>query len=187
MLRCAVFAALLCCACPLLTSADDAGPGPKAKAPRPSGALVDRRRAKLVIESVDFDREVTLILPKAMKPSESGVVGFTDASIGPNQTIVIGLALSLALISGGLWLVRSRRSSGARAATAAVVATAVVAGAGGYALGNYSPYADADAKPGTLRKVRPHDGPVSGEVRVLYLGEPGEVRIVVPQKVYQEE
>lgn len=172
---------------PLSISADIARPK-EADAPH-SQPLRNHKRATLVIESTDFNREVELVLPREML--DAGRAGAAGASITsgmtPMQTVIAGLALTFAIASGGVWLARSRRSLGARSTTAAVAIFATMAATAVFALANASPYADYDAKPGNLREARPQNGELKGEVRVLYESEDGAVHLVIPKKLYSEQ
>jgi len=146
-----------------------------------SGVLEDRKRARLVVEPRDYDREIVLMLPSAMNPDAA-----TSRRATPLGTTVSGVALSLAIVAGGLWLVRSRRTLGRRAMVAGFAAVAAVAGAAGYALGNATPYPEGDADPGQLRGLYLDGKTVEGQVRVLYDSDDGAVHLIVPKRYIQD-
>jgi hypothetical protein len=176
LVRAAVGTAAICFAFCLTTRADELPNGPRAAKSGP--VLEDRKRARLVVEPRDYDREIVLVLPRAMNPETAA----GRASLTPLQTTVSGVALSLAIVGGGLWLARSRRGPRVRAAVAGRAAVAAVAGAAGYALGNATPYPEGDADPGALRSLYPDGITISGQVRVLYQSDDGAVHLIVPKR-----
>src|SRR6185369_14669791 len=110
--------------------------------------------------------------------------GAHRASLTPLQTTVAGVALSLAIVAGGLWLARSRRAPRTRAAVASLAVVAAISGAAGYALGNATPYPEGDADPGQLRGLYPDGKTISGQVRVLYDSDDGAVHLIVPKRYF---
>jgi hypothetical protein len=160
--------AVLCCALPVVVAANIAPP--RYAPPR------DWSQMKLVVEHGPAAREATLWLPSEFNQSASGAVA--PGGMSSTQTAVSGGALSLGLVLGGLWLVRSRRSVGTRAGTAAAAALCVLAGTAGYAFANAA--APRPLDPGTLRLASPSGEPLQGQVRIRYHEEPGVVRLVLP-------
>jgi hypothetical protein len=183
LLRAALLTAAACVALSASTAVANA-PNPDLPAKRASNALPDRKRAQLVVESRDFDREIVLVLPEELNPAGARA---TASTITPLQTTVSGAAISLALVAGGLWLTRSRREPRARAAVAGVAVVAAISGAAGYALGNATPYPEGDADPGTLRALYPDGKTLSGQVRVLYRSKDGTVHLTIPKKYFADE
>ena len=182
LMRAAVGTAAMCFALCLPVGADELPNGTGPAKPK-TGVLEDSKRAQLVVEPRDLDREITLLLPSDMNPESKTS---HHASLTPVQTTVSGVALSLAVVAGGLWLARSRRALGARATVAAVAVAAAISGAAGYALGNATPYPEGDADPGQLRGLYPGGKTIKGQVRVLYTSEDGAVHLIVPKKYYNE-
>jgi hypothetical protein len=169
--------AVLCCALPVLVSADIPQPRP-APAPR----ALDWGSLKLVIENTSNGRdEAELWLPQEYNPQTMGAVDAGGASPG---TIVSGAALSLGLALGGVWLARSRRRIGATGVTAGVAILAVLAGTSGYAVANMAPPRPLD--PGSLEIALPGGDALEGKVRVRYGSESGIVRLKLPKPKPEE-
>jgi hypothetical protein len=170
--------AVLCCALPVLVSADI--PQPR---PAPEARPLDWSSLKLVIESDPNGREAQLWLPKEYNPYEYGAT--SSSVLSSPGTIVSGLALSLGLALGGVWLARSRRRIGAPGLTAGLAVLAVLAGTSGYAMANAAPPRPVD--PGTLKIALPGGDPLEGKVRLRYSSDSGVVRLVLPAPKPEEK
>jgi hypothetical protein len=151
---------------------------------RPKDGGADRRTRhentlKLVIESGD-NPEPQLWLPPEVRVENAGVV---DSAMPPARTVAAGVALSLSLAFGGLWLVRSSRTLGVRATAGAATVLCVLAGTAVFALANAAPprnYRTVDA--GTLGLASPDGTPLTGEIRYYYGSDSGVVRLVLPKR-----
>ncbi len=185
-LHAAIAIAALCFAFPASGQSDV--PRPKntnEKVVQPDKPKEKENTLRVVIESEDSAREAQLWLPPSMLASidrGGATAGTTASGLPPVQTIVAGLALSLSLVLGGLWLVRTRHKIGTRAATSAAVVLATLAGTAAFALANLGPprnYKPVD--PGTLRLAAPNGEPLAGTARYYY-GEEGVIRIVLPKE-----
>lgn len=120
---------------PLTASADIPGPGPRPRPPRPRPTEPVVRDGAVPLEVVvdDGDKSLRLEIPKGMLPKEAGGrAGGAFGGLGDLRTIISGLALSLAAVVGGLWLVRRWSATNQKPlpklATASVVVTIIVAG-----------------------------------------------------------
>ena len=71
LVRAAVGTAVMCFALCIPVGADELPNGAGATKSG-SGVLEDRRRAQLVVEPRDLDREIVLKLPRAMNPESAG-------------------------------------------------------------------------------------------------------------------
>jgi hypothetical protein len=170
--------AVLCCALPVLVSADIPQPRP-APTPRP----LDWSSLKLVVENTPNGREAELWLPQEYNPQ---TMGATDSGgLSSPGTIVSGAALSLGLALGGIWLARSRRRIGTTGVTAGVAVLAVLAGTAGYAVANMAPPRPLD--PGSLKIALPGGDALEGKVRVRYSSESGVVRLKLPAPKPEEK
>ncbi|HQR39247.1 MAG TPA: hypothetical protein PLF26_12705 [Blastocatellia bacterium] len=158
-------------------------PAPKQEPPIPRAK---ENTVKLVIETGYSGQEAQLWLPSGWYAGQSpGVGSIAPQSGGLSQlnTIVTGTALSLAIVFGGFWLVRSRRELGTRNTATAAVILVVLASTASFALANAAPprnYKPAD--PGTLRLASPTGEQLTGTVRYYYGTNDGEARLVLPAK-----
>ena len=168
--------AVLCCALPVVVSADLPRPRPAEARPLDWGSI------KLVIEQDQNGDEAELWLPKEYNPQALGAAGSTGLS-SPG-TVVSGVALSLGLALGGVWLARSRRQIGQRGVAAGMAVLGVLAGTVGYAMANAAPPRPVD--PGALRIALP-GAELEGKVRVRYSDETGVVRLVLPKPKGEEK
>ncbi len=135
---------------------------------------------RLVIEAGD-NPEPQLWLPPEMRIA-MGDHDEAGSGLASASTIASGTALSLSLAFGGLWLVRNRRTLGARAATGAGIVLVVVTGTAALALANAAPprnYRTVDA--GSLGLATPSGEPLRGEIRYYYGSDTGVVRLVLPR------
>jgi hypothetical protein len=148
--------------------------------PKDSGATPPKRDEnvlELVIEPGEPQQEAQLWLPPDFMAAAR-----EDAGMPPAQTAATGVALSLSLAFGGVWLVRTRRRLGTRATAAAVAVFGTLAGTAVYAFANAAPprnYRPVDA--GTLRLAAPDGKALSGKVRFYYGYDQGVVKLVIPK------
>jgi hypothetical protein len=181
LLSCAAAAvAALCFALPASVGADIPNPDGSQKV-RPPRTTPKENTMKLVIEAGD-NPEAQIWLPPELRVQDVAA-GATETGLTPLQTEATGLALSLSIVFGGLWLVRARKRLGTRATATAVAIFGVLAGTAVYTLANAGPprnYQPAD--PGTLRLATPAGDPLSGTARYYYGYDQGVVRIVLPKK-----
>ncbi len=81
---------------------------------------VATHKVKLVVLTGDDLKEAHLRIPQNLLPAEKAEKG-SEASLLGLPTVIAGLALTLAFVSGGFWLVRRGRGPG-RTAAAVVLA-----------------------------------------------------------------
>jgi hypothetical protein len=94
-------------------------PPPPPPPPPPGGALMmGAREAKLVVKKDDNAKDARLVIPASLLTANPKPRGF--GAVLP--TIMVGLALTAAFVSGGFWLVRRNR----KVATVALVVSLVV-------------------------------------------------------------
>ncbi len=188
---------LLICAFSLAAFADIARPD---KSPN----RVEKPKAVKQIETVlqiSLDRdakEARLLIPKkyakelraALDEMESGedsnaaVAENTAGSFSRTQTIVSGLFLSLALVFGGMWFVRSGKA--ATKPGKALIVFAIVAGAGSaatYVYANAGPPPSPRSITGKIFSKSVNDyGYASGKIKLEVSDEAGDnnLRLIVP-------
>jgi hypothetical protein len=115
------------------------------------------------------------------------VPGQSSAAAGPSatQTMVGGLFLSLAVMFGGLWLVRQRGL-----ATSKPVSAALAVGALGFltvgALANLAPY-PRYLEAGTLPKAVRDGKALSGKAKIVIVEDGDGIVLVVPTKTASGE
>jgi hypothetical protein len=175
VLICAAAAAVLSLSAVVVASADIPQPNSDGRRPPKRGENV----VELVIESGD-NPEPQVWLPPDFR---SAAGGSAEPGLAPAQTAVAGAALSLAVVFGGLWLVRMRRTLGVRATAGAAAVFCTIAGTAVFALANAGPprnYRPVD--PGTLGKAAPDGAALSGKARYYYGADDGVVRIVLPRE-----
>jgi hypothetical protein len=125
MLRASLLAALV--AALLLANsaiANEAVP-PDVKPKAPPTIKVGNQIVKIEVESDNRIRQPVLTIPTALVQEESPRKG---ADAGPLHPAIIGLALTCAFVTGGLWMVRGRKA--ARTAAVAGLLAVVVLFAG---------------------------------------------------------
>jgi hypothetical protein len=132
-------AALLALAAAASSARGNKAPPPP---PLPHEAEVGEREVRLVVVPSDAEKGVRLIIPQ-------GLVGKTTAPRPKGvvlrlPTVVAGVALAAAFVSGCLWL--SRRAKGRHAAAVVLLAALVVAGCGPQA-NDSGPKADSSKIP----------------------------------------
>lgn len=164
----------LWCALPTATSADIPRPDNRASTDPP------RRRSDqlvtFVIESSD-DFQARLYVPSNLLAADTNATPSGMSAVG---TTVSGVALSLSVVFGGLWLARSRRRLGTQSTVTAGVILVVLAGTASYAWANASPYPIAN--PGTLVKATPTGEALSGKVRVMRVSDDDNtIRLLLPR------
>jgi hypothetical protein len=103
-----------------------------------------------------------------------------DAGPSPAGTVVSGAALSLAFVTGGLWL--ARRRIGPKGAGIAAGVLCVMTGATAYTYANLGPPDRLRPQdPGTLVQALTGDAQLSGHVRVYLDPKIHDVRLVLPK------
>ena len=186
---------ILICAFSLVAFADIARPD---KSPN----RVEKPKAVKQIDTVlqirlDRDaKEARLLIPKkyakelraALDEMESGedsnaaVAENTSGSFSRTQTIVSGLFMSLALVFGGMWFVRSGKA--ATKSGKALVILAIVAGAGSaatYVYANAGPPPSALSITGKIFSKSVNDyGYGSGKIKIEVTDEENNLRLIVP-------
>ncbi len=82
---------------------------------------VSTHKVKLVVLAVEGLKEAHLRIPRNLLPAAAKAEKGAEASLLGLPTVIAGLALTLAFVSGGFWLVRRGRGPG-RSAAAVVLA-----------------------------------------------------------------
>ena len=143
----------------------------------------DARRSRgdqlvtVVIESTDSP-QARLYIPSSLLAADVQASPAGTSSVG---TTVSGVALSLSMVFGGLWLARSRKRLGTQSTVTAGVILLVLGGTGSYAVANMSPF--PIATPGTLVKAAPSGEALSGKVRVIHtLEDDNTIRLLLPRE-----
>ena len=174
----ATFCCALWCVLPTATGADIARPdnpnGAKS-VPRPS-----RNDQLVTIEIEGTDGwQGYLYIPESMLAEDATAPPTGMSAAG---TTISGVALSLSIVFGGLWLAKSRKRLGTQATVTAASILIVLVGTATYALANASPYPLANV--GTLRKAAPNGDPLKGQVRLIKVADDGEkkIRLVLPRE-----
>lgn len=94
----------------------------------PPPAPISTQKVKLVVLTADGVKEAHLRIPQNLLPGATKTEKGSETSVFTTPTVVAGLALTLAFVSGGFWLVRRGRGPGRTAA--AVVLALSLAGLG---------------------------------------------------------
>lgn len=167
----------LWCAAPVTTHADIPNP----KDAKPSERPTPRRNDQLVTLQIEGSNgyQGYLYVPASMLTADAGT---PQGGMSAVSTAVSGVALSLSLVFGGLWLARSRKRLGTQATVSAACILAVLAGTATYALANASPYPLANS--GTLRRAAPPGDALQGQIRLIRVtdGDPDTIRLVLPRE-----
>lgn len=160
---------------PLVASADIPGPGPRPRPPRPrpTEPVLRDQAAPLEVVLEDGEGPLRLEIPKGLLPKEvGGKAGGALGGLGDLRTILSGLALSLAVVVGGLWAVRRFGLTGSkpipRIASAGAIVTIVVAG-----LAVATAWADL-LPPGVGQRRPPRPVPAEGLSIQIVIVEKGE-------------
>ena len=138
---------------------------------------VATHKVKLVVLTGDNLREAHLRIPQNLLPAEKTEKG-SEASLLGLPTVIAGLALTLAFVSGGFWLVRRGRGPGRTAA-------AVVLAASLFGLGASVVWADIPRPPRTAHQspvLLPAGVQLSENMVVEILPEKGDVITLVVNK-----
>lgn len=139
-------------------------------------------------------REAQLEIPRSLlqRLQAEGVTDNPQNPTGPGrfltltgtQTAVAGVLMSLALVLGGLWFVRSRKSMGPGGRTAVAVAMLVLAGAAGSIV-----QANIGAPPAVTRSLtsailvpEARSWGVQGNVKVILVDNVNAVTLILPEK-----
>jgi hypothetical protein len=103
--------------------------------PRPDPKPAAEKAAPLTIEIDDKAKEPKLVIPRKLLGAwgAPGKQERSELNLSPLHTAVVGIALTGALVFGGLWLVRSRGRFGGRG-LALLVGSLVLLGAGAAAV-----------------------------------------------------
>jgi len=96
--------------------------------------------------------------------------------ISPMQTIVSGLALSFAVVLGGLWFRRTKQGV-RRQAVGLAIGGAVLVGLGAVAFGNAGPPPRYE---GNLRKAFVEGSELEGPLQIVVVPEGNSMRLVMP-------
>ena len=173
------------------TFADIARPEP-AKTPKvkPSKSIVTGMSIRLDSEA----KEARLIIPKSQikqlraeldqmdDDADNTAMATTPGTFSRTQTIVSGMFLSLALVFGGMWFVRSGKA--ATKAGKSLVILAVVAGIGSaatFVYANAGPPSEARSITGRMFTPAVHMyGRGWGEVRLETTSTKEQIELVVP-------
>ncbi len=165
------------CASPALTSADIAQPENRAT-PEPERRV--RRNDQLVTFVIEAseDYQARLYVPENLLAADATAAPSGMSAVG---TTVSGIALSLSVIFGGLWLARSRKRLGTQTTATAAAILVVLAATATYTWANASPYPLAN--PGTLVQATPTGAPLSGKVRVMRVSDGDDrIRLLLPKE-----
>lgn len=172
------------------TYADIAPPKPE-KTPKPKPGVTTTMYIKLDRNAT----EAVLRIPKSqikqlraeleqLDDSEDNTAAVTapsDSSFGRTQTIVSGLFLSLAIVFGGMWFVRSGKSSQAKGK--ALVALTVVTAAASFVYANVGPPPEARSINGKIFSQAVHMyKQASGKIKIETMTESNRdvVELIVP-------
>jgi hypothetical protein len=137
--------------------------GNEAPPPRPA----DPKAAKLVVVVDERVKEPRLVIPKTM-------MGDKKSAWLETPTVVAGLALTLALVSGGVWLVRRGTS---RTVAAVVLALSVMAFGTSALLANLPPPPPPPVDPANLKL--PANIVLSDKIQVEFVDKGDEVKLLV--------
>ncbi|MBS1794459.1 MAG: hypothetical protein JSS81_11425 [Acidobacteria bacterium] len=161
-------------------------PTPKpTKTPRGATSL----DSTLNIRLATGEKQARLIIPKdKLKQLRAELDGLDDADAPTasvftrTQTVVGGLFLSLGMVFGGVWFVRSGKSAAKKAKIAALVA--VVFGAGALATavsGNIRPPTRKDITSEIFKSEYFQYSGLDGDVRVEVTDSGDKIRLIVPK------
>lgn len=162
------------------------------KTPKPNSA-------KSIVTEMDIRidadaKEATLIIPKSqikqlraqldeMDDASDNTAAVTNPSFSRTQTIMSGAFLSLALVFGGVWFMRSGRAASKTAKTLVIIAVAgAVVGTATFAYANAGP--PAEARRITDKMFSPAVNMYGfgwGEVRVETSATEEHIKLIVPK------
>jgi hypothetical protein len=173
--------ALLLLAATHLCLANEAPPLPPRKAPPPA-----QTSAPLVVAFDDAAREPRLEIPRAIlgRLRASADDGADDGTrrvqgVSPWHTILGGIAISSALVLGGLWLVRSRSRTGAKAAGLLLAAAAVLTISGSLLWADIPPFGRGRPVPPPAAEKIVAGIPLSDKVTIEVVDNGEAIRLVV--------
>ena len=164
--------------------------------PKPTPAPKQKKTIESAL-SIRLDKKATearLIIPKsqikqlraALDDLDDDNTGNTAMNVTRTQTIVSGLFLSLAMVFGGVWFARSRRSDGKINKTAAVaIILFLVGSAATVAFANMGPPAELRSISGKLfnKQIFGGWGSAYGKIKLEVSGTDGStIELVVPDK-----
>ena len=113
--------------------------------------------------------------------SAPGTAASTGVGLPPAQTIMMGLFLSLSLVTGGFWILRSRRKGLGQRATLVVAALGLTAVMTTIAMANAVSYPPPPLKSGNLQRAVAGGESLSGNVRVVIVPEGNQIKLIVPK------
>lgn len=164
--------------------------------PKPTPAPRQKKTIESAL-SIRLDKKATearLIIPKsqikqlraALDDLDDDNTGNTAMNVTRTQTIVSGLFLSLAMVFGGVWFVRSRRTDGKINKTAAVaIILFLVGSAATVAFANMGPPAELRSISGKLfnKQIFGGWGSAYGKIKLeVSETDGGTIELVVPDK-----
>lgn len=164
--------------------------------PKPTPAPKQKKTIESAL-SIRLDKKATearLIIPKsqikqlraALDDLDDDNTGNTAMNVTRTQTIVSGLFLSLAMVFGGVWFARSRRSDGKINKTAAVaIILFLVGSAATVAFANMGPPAELRSISGKLfnKQIFGGWGSAYGKIKLEVSETNGStIELVVPDK-----
>ena len=157
------------------------GPRPRLVPVSPVRAPFPAKEFPLVVTGSGGPGELRLVLPakliKELQTAQTSNSGFQVHGLEQIPTLIAGLALSLAVVAGGLWLLRSRRRL-AFGTVAFVLATTTVLGIGCIHTKNKT---TEDQKIPTNSLVQTPDGKLIGQA-VLESSDKQEVQVIVDRE-----
>ena len=164
--------------------------------PKPTPAPRQKKTIESAL-SIRLDKKATearLIIPKsqikqlraALDDLDDDNTGNTAMNVTRTQTIVSGLFLSLAMVFGGVWFARSRRTDGKINKTAAVaIILFLVGSAATVAFANMGPPAELRSISGKLfnKQIFGGWGSAYGKIKLeVSETDGGTIELVVPDK-----
>ncbi|HEX8707597.1 MAG TPA: hypothetical protein VF723_04995 [Pyrinomonadaceae bacterium] len=181
----------LTAAAPVLADIALPSPSPQKQSRKSEGSERRAPQSRMTVLVEDGAREARLEIPQsllgqlraeAVENSSSGMAATTGMGLPPLQTIMMGLFLSLSVVMGGVYLLRSRRKAWSQGAAVSVAALLLTAAATSVAIANavaiYSPPA---LDPGSLPRAAPSGETLNGNVRLVVAPEGSQIRLVVPK------
>jgi hypothetical protein len=160
----------------LLLGLASSAPGNPIPVPRPrSGPSFHTgpTEQKLVVEINESAKQPRLLIPKNLLLTDTPAEAPRKGAFLGTSTLMAGLALSLACVTGGLWIARRGKGSGLAALCLGVFALAATASS----LSADIPAPKPPAKPPTV--ALPADIRLSGRITVLIVEKGDSIKLVV--------
>ena len=165
-------------------------PGPRYSPNKQSVRYSYSQITRLTVEESENAGEVRLVIPRSLlnqflaenTGDASLAASLSGTTAPPAQTLIAGLFMSLAVVAGGFWLLRSRRKLAIRPIAPLIAVSALFAFAAVAAFGNAAPpNVFRFANPGNLGRLTASGLPLSGMVRVEIVPNGNEIKLIVPK------